>query len=163
MNIDNIINIIQKTAILQKQSFEDIVNEALNDFGLKDKLDIENTKEGDYLASLGLLNVICLAKLSMKKEYNTLEDYKEIKNMYNYLEMEEKLMNKTKAIMLHLEEKGSITSWEAIKEYGATRLSAIIFELRNRYNMNIITESVEFTDRFGNKSMFANYIYVKGE
>ena len=72
-------------------------------------------------------------------------------------------MNKTKAIMLHLEEKGSITSWEAIKEYGATRLSAIIFELRNRYNMNIITESVEFTDRFGNKSMFANYIYVKGE
>ena len=86
MNIDNIINIIQKTAILQKQSFEDIVNEALNDFGLKDKLDIENTKEGDYLASLGLLNVICLAKLSMKKEYNTLEDYKEIKNMYNYLE-----------------------------------------------------------------------------
>ena len=36
-------------------------------------------------------------------------------------------MNKTKAVMLHLQEKGSITSWEAIKEYGATRLSAIIY------------------------------------
>lgn len=66
-------------------------------------------------------------------------------------------MNKTKAIQLHLIEKGSITSWEAIKEYGATRLSAIIFNLRNR-GMNIKTEKVEFIDRFGNKSQFAKYI-----
>lgn len=72
-------------------------------------------------------------------------------------------MNKTKAIMLHLEEKGSITSWEAIKEYGATRLSAIIFQLRHKYNMDIIIEDVDFTDRYGNKSKFANYIYKKGD
>ena len=33
-------------------------------------------------------------------------------------------------ILNHLITKGSITSWEAIKEYGITRLSAVIFNLR---------------------------------
>lgn len=70
-------------------------------------------------------------------------------------------MNKTKAIQLHLVEKGSITSWEAIKEYGATRLSAIIYNLRNR-GIDIDTVMVEFTDRFGSKAKYAKYI-LKGE
>jgi hypothetical protein len=67
------------------------------------------------------------------------------------------MMNKTKAIQLHLIENGSITSWEAIKEYGATRLSAIIFNLRAR-GMNIETTMIEFTDRFGSKAKYAKYI-----
>lgn len=66
-------------------------------------------------------------------------------------------MNKTEKIAQHLLEKGSISSWEAIKEYGATRLSAIIFNLRKR-GMNIRTEKVDFIDRFGSKSSFGNYI-----
>lgn len=65
-------------------------------------------------------------------------------------------MNKTKAVELHLIEKGVITSWEAIKLYGATRLSAIIFNLRKR-GMNITTRRIEFTDRFGNKAYYAEY------
>lgn len=72
-------------------------------------------------------------------------------------------MNKTKAIQLHLIEKGSITSWEAIKEYGATRLSGIIYNLRNDYGMNIITERIEFIDRFGSKGSFAKYILKEDE
>ena len=70
-------------------------------------------------------------------------------------------MNKTSLVQLHLIEKGSITSWEAIQEYGATRISAIIFNLRKR-GMNIETVMTEFTDRFGNKSQFAKYI-LKGD
>jgi hypothetical protein len=70
-------------------------------------------------------------------------------------------MNKTKAIMLHLQQYGSITSWEAIKEYGATRLSSIIYNLRYTYNMNIINKEIDFIDRFGNKSSFVKYILVK--
>lgn len=66
-------------------------------------------------------------------------------------------MNKTEKVLIHLIEKGSITSWEAILEYGATRLSAIIFNLRKR-GMNIETMMVEFTDRFGDKSRYAKYI-----
>jgi len=67
-------------------------------------------------------------------------------------------MNKTNAIQLHLIEKGSITSWEAIKEYGATRLSAIIFNLRHKINMNIRNERVNFVDRYGTKSHYDIYI-----
>ena len=68
-------------------------------------------------------------------------------------------MNKTEAVALHLMEKGSITSWEAIKEYGATRLSAIIFNLRHNRGMNIRNERVNFTDRYGTKSHYDIYIY----
>lgn len=67
-------------------------------------------------------------------------------------------MTKTEKIKLHLIEKGSITSWEAIMEYGATRLSAIIYNLRYKYGMNIRSERVDFTDRFGSKSSYAKYI-----
>lgn len=69
-------------------------------------------------------------------------------------------MNKTIAIQNHLEEKGTITSWEAIELYGATRLSAIIFNLRQR-GMNIVTREKAFTDRYGHKSSFAEYYLVK--
>lgn len=70
-------------------------------------------------------------------------------------------MTKTNAILKHLEEKGEITSWEAIKEYGATRLSAIIWTLRHKYNMNITDEWVQFTDRYGSNSQFKRYIFNK--
>ena len=70
-------------------------------------------------------------------------------------------MNKTNAVQLHLIEKGSITSWEAIKEYGATRLSAIIFRLRHERNMNIINERVYFVDRFGTPSHYDIYKYIE--
>lgn len=70
-------------------------------------------------------------------------------------------MNKTQAVLLHLEEKGHINSWEAIKEYGATRLSAIIYNLRHHYNLDIVNETVEFVDRFGTKSHYDNYILIK--
>ena len=70
-------------------------------------------------------------------------------------------MTKTKAVMLHLENQGSITSWEAIKEYGATRLSAIIYQLRHKYNMDIENEWIDFTDRFGNEARYVRYNYKK--
>ena len=67
-------------------------------------------------------------------------------------------MNKTKKVMLHLQEKGHINSWEAIQEYGATRLSAIIFNLRYRYDMNIRSQKRQFIDRYGDKAYFVDYI-----
>lgn len=70
-------------------------------------------------------------------------------------------MNKTQKVLAHLKERGTITSWEAIKEYGATRLSAIIYRLRDK-GFNISTTMEEFTDRYGDKSKFARYLY-KGE
>ena len=53
--------------------------------------------------------------------------------------------NKTKLVKQHLLEVGHITSWIAIEKYGATRLSAIIFNLRDA-GMDIKTENIEWTD-----------------
>ena len=67
-------------------------------------------------------------------------------------------MNKTQKIIEHLNLYGSITSLEAIDLYGATRLSAIIFNLRYKYGMEIETEQVDFTDRFGSKASYGKYV-----
>ena len=53
----------------------------------------------------------------------------------------------------------SITSFEAFTEYGATRLSAIIFNLRK--NHIITDEWIERTNRFGENVRFKKYLYVK--
>lgn len=70
-------------------------------------------------------------------------------------------MTKTKQVKEHLIREGSITSWEAITKYGATRLSAIIFNLRAK-GMEIDVEELCEKDRNGNTCSFAKYIY-KGE
>ena len=68
-------------------------------------------------------------------------------------------MNKTIKVKEHLIGIGHITSLEAIQLYGATRLSAIIYNLRYKYGMNIETEKIDFTDRFGNKASYGKYIF----
>ena len=63
-------------------------------------------------------------------------------------------------MLWHLKQYGSITSYEAIKEYGATRLSAIIFNHRkDGYNI----ESMPLTKktRFGRNTTIAKYVYIK--
>lgn len=66
-------------------------------------------------------------------------------------------ITKTQRVIEHLLEKGSITSWDAIKLYGATRLSGIIFNLRHRgFAIDSVYQDGE--DRFGNPSHYVNYI-----
>ena len=70
-------------------------------------------------------------------------------------------MNQTQAVLRHLKQFKGITSFEAFTEYGATRLSSIIFELRKKYN--IVDEWVERENRFGDKIRFKRYILKKGK
>ena len=72
-------------------------------------------------------------------------------------------MNKTKAVMMHLQEHGTINSWEAIQLYKATRLSAIIYNLRHNYGMKIINDTVYFKDKYGTKSHYDNYILINDD
>lgn len=65
-------------------------------------------------------------------------------------------MNKTQMVLNHLESGRSITSFEAFEAYGATRLSAIIFNLRNR-GYDISSTDKEEKDRFGNDTRFVEY------
>ena len=60
----------------------------------------------------------------------------------------------------HLIQHGFINSWMAINIYGATRLSAIIFNLR-RKGMNIISQPESTLDRNGNVCNFVKYVLVK--
>jgi hypothetical protein len=46
-----------------------------------------------------------------------------------------------------LESGKSITSKQAIDEFGCTRLSAVIFALRNQYEMPIIAEEIQVLNR----------------
>ena len=62
--------------------------------------------------------------------------------------------NKTKLVLKHLQEKKSITSWEAIQQYRAIRLSAIIFRLKERGH-SITTQMV-----YENNTNYAIYHYA---
>lgn len=70
-------------------------------------------------------------------------------------------MNKTLAVKNYLEEKGEITSMDAIKKFGATRLSAIIYNLRHNYGMNIVNRTNKMKDRFGHTCYYDTYVLVK--
>ena len=70
-------------------------------------------------------------------------------------------MNKTLAVKEHLEKKGHITSLEAIERYGATRLSAIIYNLRHKYGMKIGNKSNKTKDRYGHICIYDTYILIK--
>ena len=70
-------------------------------------------------------------------------------------------MQKTKALQIkkHLIEKGTIDSWTAIELYGATRLSAIIFNLRmNGHNIDSIPRTAY--DRNQELCNFTTYKYI---
>jgi len=59
-------------------------------------------------------------------------------------------------VLSHLKSGQTITSLDAINLYGATRLSAIIFNLRQR-GLNIATLPTTIKDRFGNTTTYAKY------
>lgn len=65
--------------------------------------------------------------------------------------------NKTTEVLDRLKSVGSITSMEAFNLFGATRLSAIIFNLRKR-GYNIETVDMDCIDRYGNPVKFAKYV-----
>lgn len=60
-------------------------------------------------------------------------------------------------VLQYMKENGSITSWEAIKEFGATRLSAIIYNLRYKEGLNIISKNVNGKNRYGDPVSYARY------
>ena len=65
-------------------------------------------------------------------------------------------MTQEQRVLEYLKDFGSITSWEAIKEFGATRLSAIIYNLRNK-GYNITSRFSSAKNRYGDKVQFAIY------
>ena len=52
-----------------------------------------------------------------------------------------------------------ITSWEAIKEFGFTRLAAIVKEIEYHTGIVLKRESIPFTTRFGASTNITEYWY----
>lgn len=70
--------------------------------------------------------------------------------------------NKHREVLRHLRESGSITSDEAWRMFGVTRLSAIIFNLRKKgHDIETVTEGC--TDRYGHAVNYARYVYHEDE
>ena len=64
-------------------------------------------------------------------------------------------------VLKYLEDFGSITSLDAFKDLGNTRLSASIWILRHKYNIEIDDIIEESKNRYGDKVHYSRY-YLKG-
>tara|TARA_R110002049_G_scaffold66147_1_gene172918 strand:- start:455 stop:685 length:231 start_codon:yes stop_codon:yes gene_type:complete len=69
--------------------------------------------------------------------------------------MNKKLTQKEQ-VLNHLKIYGSLTSWDAIMEYGITRLSHHIYCLRNE-GIIIPDERVQVETRLGRKTVISKY------
>lgn len=69
-------------------------------------------------------------------------------------------MNQCETILRHLLDYGSITSLEAMQEYGIMRLGARIFDLKAR-GVPIRSETVTGKNRYGELTCFARYSIIK--
>ena len=71
-------------------------------------------------------------------------------------------MSQRDEVLNHLRKKKYITSYEAFELYGATRLSAIIFDLRtDGIKIGGIWEKT--VDRYGTEKRFKRYFIIKEE
>ena len=68
-------------------------------------------------------------------------------------------MEQWKIVLEHLKSGKTITSMEAIQQYGFTRLSSIIHTLRN-YGYDIETKMVKVPTRYGKDTLVAMYSLV---
>ena len=71
-----------------------------------------------------------------------------------------KKTNQILEIKRHLKNKKHITSLEAIKLYGCTRLSGVIYRLKNDFGLIIETKIKTIRNRYGSISNIAVYRYL---
>ena len=71
-----------------------------------------------------------------------------------------KRRTQTDVVLEHLRKHKSITSWEAIMEYGITRLANRVFQLKEE-GYNIPTERITVTTRLGNTTNIAKYTLIE--
>lgn len=71
-------------------------------------------------------------------------------------------MNQKERVLDYMSKFGSITSLEAFRDLGITRLSAVIFDLRE-LGYRIETKDESALNRFGEKTNYARYFMVPKE
>lgn len=59
-------------------------------------------------------------------------------------------------VLKYIQDFGSISTWDAIKDLGCTRLSAYIYMLKQE-GYNLKKERISFVNRYGEKSFYVKY------
>ncbi len=72
--------------------------------------------------------------------------------------MEKEKTTKTQKVLEYLQQNNTMTTMEAFELFGASRLPAIIYQLRKK-GYNIETKMINSIDRFGNPCSYGLYIY----
>lgn len=72
------------------------------------------------------------------------------------------LSKKETRLMRYLSEVGSITSMDAIKELGDTRLAATVFSLKKK-GANIVSTTETNINRWGEKVSYSRYALMDNE
>lgn len=68
-------------------------------------------------------------------------------------------MTQTDMVLRYMQETGSITPWEAMREFGCMRLGARIYDLKRR-GVAVRTELITEQNRFGKRVQFAKYSVI---
>ena len=68
-----------------------------------------------------------------------------------------------KRVLRFMREHGSITSLEAIENFGCTRLAAVIHKIRHVWNIDIDMEMVSVRNRYGETCRVARYRLAAAE
>ena len=69
-------------------------------------------------------------------------------------------MTQQTRVLRYMQDYGSITSLEAFRDLGITRLSGVIFDLRKTHVIKLKTESSR--NRYGEKTSYSRY-YIADE
>lgn len=72
------------------------------------------------------------------------------------------MVSQKEMVLDYIREFGSITPIDAFRDLGITRLSAVVFNLREEgHNIEKVIETGR--NRFGNQTRYARYSFGKGE
>ena len=74
----------------------------------------------------------------------------------------QKEMTQDERILEYMRAKGHIDTWTAIKEFGVTRLSAVIHRLRHKLGIKITDEWHYAKNRYGEPVKYKRYILPDG-
>ena len=74
--------------------------------------------------------------------------------------MKRKLVTHKDRVLKYMQDYGSITSLDAIREFGNTRLSASIWSLRHEDEIEIESITESSLNRYGEETRYARYYLV---
>ena len=107
--------------------------------------EIENKELANYIANCGGTDKF-KEKVKLELNYNN-----------TFVAYETRRITQWERVLRHLRDFGELTSFEAFEDYGITRLSAVIYDLKHKKKLNIISEKKQHINRYNEIVYFAKY------